>query len=291
MVDEIFDRTYQSGRADLNAGIDRLVHRLAAIGDPRQSAWSLLHRVEWMRPAARIRRTAMRLTPDAPCEERGPARTARPRTSAEPARAASRLRLVQLNCAGGGSPIAPASPPSAGVKRRHGPPPPDLRRQGQDPLRGSGARHADPIFQGRRDRVQRPEARHDQRQGRAQQPHFRAYLHRAAGDRRPDPLHPPPQHARAVDPPGRDRADRGRRPQRRRGLAVEAPRDRGRHPAAAHDHRILLQGRRARRPADRRRAYRLLRLGQPGRDERHRRHGDPRERLHVRHVRRRSASA
>ena len=106
-----------------------------------------------------------------------------------------------------------------------------------------------------------------------------------ADDRRPDPLHPPPQHARAADPPGRDHSDRGRGPQRRRRLAVEAPRDRGRHPAAAHDHRILLQGRRARRPDDRRRAYRLLRLGQPGRDERHRRHGDPRERLHVRHVR------
>ena len=106
-----------------------------------------------------------------------------------------------------------------------------------------------------------------------------------ADDRRPDPLHPPPQHARATDPPGRDRADRGGRPQRRRRLAVEAPRDRGRHPAAAHDHRILLQGRRARRSDDRRRAYRLLRLGQPGRDERHRRHGDPGERLHVRHVR------
>ena len=52
-----------------------------------------------------------------------------------------------------------------------------------------------------------------------------------------------------------------------------------------------LQGRRARRPDDRRRAYRLLRLGQPGGDARHRRHGDPGQRLHVRHVRRRSASA
>ncbi|CAA9514659.1 MAG: Phosphoribosylaminoimidazole-succinocarboxamide synthase, partial [uncultured Sphingomonas sp.] len=50
-------------------------------------------------------------------------------------------------------------------------------------------------------------------------------------------------------------------------------------------HRILLQGRCAGRPDGRGRAYRLLRLGQPGRDERHRRHGDPRERLHVRDVR------
>ena len=112
-----------------------------------------------------------------------------------------------------------------------------------------------------------------------------------ADDRGPDPLHPPPQHARAADPPGRDRPDRGGGPQRRRRLALQAARHRGRHPAAAHDHRILLQGRCARRSDDRRRAYRLLRLGQPGRDERHRRHGDPRERLHVRPVRRRSASA
>ena len=52
-----------------------------------------------------------------------------------------------------------------------------------------------------------------------------------------------------------------------------------------------LQGRRARRSDDRRRAYRLLRLGEPGRDERHRRHGDPGERLPLRPVRRRSASA
>jgi phosphoribosylaminoimidazole-succinocarboxamide synthase len=40
------------------------------------------------------------------------------------------------------------------------------------------------------------------------------------------------------------------------------------------DHRILLQGRCTRRSDDRGRAYRLFRLGQSGRDERHRRHGD-----------------
>ena len=133
--------------------------------------------------------------------------------------------------------------------------------------------------------------RHDRRQGRAQQPHLRASLHLARHDRHPDPLHPPPQHARAIDPPGRDRADRGGGAQRRRRHAVAAARHRGGHPAAAHDHRILLQGRRARRPDDRRRAYRLLRLGEPGRDERDRRHGDPGERLPLRPVRRRSASA
>jgi capsid protein len=69
------------------------------------------------------------------------------------------------------------------------------------------------------------------------------------------------------------------------GSLSTSARHRGRHPAAAHDHRILLQGRRARRPDDRRRAYRLLRLGEPGGDERHRRHGDPGERLPVRPVR------
>ena len=200
-------------------------------------------------------------------------------------------RPANLNCeVRGGSPIARRSHPPSKVSRPHVPPPPDLRRQGQDPLRGSRAGHLDPIFQGRRHRLQRAEARHDQRQGRAQQPHLGAYLHRAPDDRHPDPLHPPHQHARAIDPPGRDHPDRGRHPQRRRGLDLQAPRDRGRHPAAAHDHRILLQGRCAGRPDGRRRAYRLLRLGQPGRDERHRRHGDPRERLHVRDVRRRSAS-
>jgi phosphoribosylaminoimidazole-succinocarboxamide synthase len=38
--------------------------------------------------------------------------------------------------------------------------------------------------------------------------------------RRPDPLHPPPQHARAAGAAGRDRADRGRRAQCRRRFAL-----------------------------------------------------------------------
>src|SRR3546814_18923768 len=41
----------------------------------------------------------------------------------------------------------------------HGPPPPDLRRQSQDPLRRPRTGHFGPGFQGRRDRVQRAEAR------------------------------------------------------------------------------------------------------------------------------------
>ncbi len=75
------------------------------------------------------------------------------------------------------------------------------------------------------------------------------------------------------------------------GRLHQAAGDRGRHAAAPHDHRILLQGRRARRPDGRRRAYRLLRLGQPGGDARHGRHGDPRERLHERGCSPASASA
>jgi len=53
MVDEIFDRTYQSGRADLNAGIDRIVHRIGkAIGNTLGTSLKVLHRVEWNAPWA-----------------------------------------------------------------------------------------------------------------------------------------------------------------------------------------------------------------------------------------------
>ena len=51
MVDEIFDRTYQAGRADLNAGIDRAVHRIgAAIGSTFGKSLTVLHRIEWSAP-------------------------------------------------------------------------------------------------------------------------------------------------------------------------------------------------------------------------------------------------
>ena len=142
-----------------------------------------------------------------------------------------RLRPRRLTAAvpAGGLPFARPLPyraaslaARAGGLAAHVPPPPDLRRQGQDPLRGPRARHADPVFQGRRDRVQRPEEGHDLRQGRAQQPHLRAYLHPARHDRHPDPFHPPPQHARAADPPGRDRPDRGGGAQRRRRHALDS---------------------------------------------------------------------
>jgi hypothetical protein len=51
MVDEIFDRTYQAGRADLNAGIDRAVHRIGAgIGSTIGKGLAVLHRIEWSAP-------------------------------------------------------------------------------------------------------------------------------------------------------------------------------------------------------------------------------------------------
>lgn len=47
MQDEIFDRTYQAGRADLNAGLDRA---FAAIGRTIGDSMKVLHRIEWDAP-------------------------------------------------------------------------------------------------------------------------------------------------------------------------------------------------------------------------------------------------
>lgn len=47
MVDEIYDRNYQAGRAELNAGIDRAVHR---IGSTLGKSLAVLHRIEWGAP-------------------------------------------------------------------------------------------------------------------------------------------------------------------------------------------------------------------------------------------------
>lgn len=47
MRDELYDRDYQAGRAELNAGIDRLVH---AIGNTVLVAFEALHRAEWSAP-------------------------------------------------------------------------------------------------------------------------------------------------------------------------------------------------------------------------------------------------
>ena len=47
MMDEIFDRTYQAGRADLNAGIGRGLGRLGATV---RKSLAVLHRIEWSAP-------------------------------------------------------------------------------------------------------------------------------------------------------------------------------------------------------------------------------------------------
>ena len=47
MNDEIFDRAYQSGRADLHDGIDRLVRR---IGRSVTGAFDAVHRVQFDAP-------------------------------------------------------------------------------------------------------------------------------------------------------------------------------------------------------------------------------------------------
>lgn len=47
MRDEMFDRDYQGGRAELNNGIDRLVK---AIGGTVLLAFEALHRAEWSAP-------------------------------------------------------------------------------------------------------------------------------------------------------------------------------------------------------------------------------------------------
>ena len=53
MMDEIFDRNYQAGRADLNAGIDRAVQRIGAgIGSTLTKSLEVLHRIEWNAPWA-----------------------------------------------------------------------------------------------------------------------------------------------------------------------------------------------------------------------------------------------
>lgn len=52
MVDELYDRNYQAGRADLHDGLDRL---FARIGSELGKSLSALHRAEWNAPWARSR--------------------------------------------------------------------------------------------------------------------------------------------------------------------------------------------------------------------------------------------
>ena len=47
MMDEIFDRNYQAGRADLNAGLDR---GFARIGKALSASFTALHRIQWSAP-------------------------------------------------------------------------------------------------------------------------------------------------------------------------------------------------------------------------------------------------
>jgi len=47
MVDEMFDRNYQSGRADLNNGIDR---GFAAFAGGLRAGFETLNRIQWAAP-------------------------------------------------------------------------------------------------------------------------------------------------------------------------------------------------------------------------------------------------
>ena len=47
MVDEIFDRTYQDGRADLHRGVDRL---FATIAREFGQGMKVLHDIQWSAP-------------------------------------------------------------------------------------------------------------------------------------------------------------------------------------------------------------------------------------------------
>ncbi len=49
MMDENFDRNYQAGRADLNAGLDR---GFARIGSALSTSFRALHRIQWDAPWA-----------------------------------------------------------------------------------------------------------------------------------------------------------------------------------------------------------------------------------------------
>ena len=57
MRDEIFDRDYQAGRAELHAGIDRAV---ANIGRSLGDSLKVLHRIEWNAPWRKTSRRAGR---------------------------------------------------------------------------------------------------------------------------------------------------------------------------------------------------------------------------------------
>ena len=203
------------------------------------------------------------------------------------------IALAAPGRAGAGARALPRTQPGAAARGRdrsfptHGASPSGLRGQGQDPLRGSGARHPRAVFQGRRDVRQRREAGHDHRQGRAEQPHQRIPDDAAVRDRRSQPLHPAAQHARAADPRSGDHPAGSRGAERRGGQPLDPARHPGRHAAAALDHRILLQERCAERPDGVGGAHHLLRLGRDPGHRRHRRADAPHQRFPRRPVPRR----
>ena len=137
----------------------------------------------------------------------------------------------------------------------------DLRRQGQDPVRRTRARHPDPVFQGRRHRLQCAEEGRPRRQGRGEQPDQRVHHVAPERHRRDQPLHQAAEPARTADPRSRDHSAGSGVPQHRRRLDEPAPGHRGRHAPAPLDHRILLQEGRAQRPDGHRRAHHRLQLG------------------------------
>ena len=58
MIDEIFDRQYQAGRAELNAGIDRAV---AHVGRSILTTFEALHRVQFAAPWTKVRKRKNRV--------------------------------------------------------------------------------------------------------------------------------------------------------------------------------------------------------------------------------------
>ena len=47
MIDEIYDRSYQFGRAELNSGLDR---GFAALGRELRRTFATFHRIQWSAP-------------------------------------------------------------------------------------------------------------------------------------------------------------------------------------------------------------------------------------------------
>jgi len=58
MVDELYDRTYQSARADLNDGLRAL---FSGLGHTISDSLTVLHRIEWSAPWAAPKKPARRV--------------------------------------------------------------------------------------------------------------------------------------------------------------------------------------------------------------------------------------